>query len=95
MPSPNIPACQLRAGNRELYGAPLLVLANKQDQAGSVAACDVAEQMEIGSIQARPCNVQSVSSISGDGLKAAVQWLVERIRKSQRTELLRRKMLMS
>ncbi|GAB4822733.1 hypothetical protein N2152v2_009779 [Parachlorella kessleri] len=89
-------ACMDKAlGNRELYGAPLLVLANKQDVAGSVAACDVAEQLEIGSIEARPCNVQSVSAISGDGLKAAVQWLVERVRKSQRAELLRHKVLMT
>jgi hypothetical protein len=82
------------AGDSELYGAPLLVLANKQDLAGSVAACDVAEQLEISNIAARPCNVQSVSAITGDGLKAAVQWIVERVRKSQRAELLRRKVLM-
>ena len=70
------------------------MLANKQEVAGSVAASDVAEELEIGDIEARPVNVQSVSAVTGDGLKAAVQWVVETVRKSSRAELLRRKMLM-
>lgn len=80
---------------RDLLGAPLLVLANKQDVPVCIAASDIAVELNIGSLEGRACNVQSASSISGDGLKAAVQWIVESVAKSQRAELLRRTKLAS
>lgn len=83
------------AEQRDLLGAPLLVLANKQDVPVCIAASDIAVELNIGSLEGRACNVQSASSISGDGLKAAVQWIVESVAKSQRAELLRRTKLAS
>lgn len=87
------PACA-PAGDRDLYGAPLLVLANKHDCEGAASPAEVAEVFGVGKLpDARACSVQAVTARTGEGVKPAVQWLVEHIKKSQRPELIRRRML--
>ena len=78
-------------GNRDLHGAPLLVLANKQDAPGAVAAVELRERLGLGKFDSRVSDVQSCSALNGDGLKTAVDWLVDRAKRSQRAELLKRK----
>lgn len=81
-------------GDRDLYGAPLLVLANKQDVEGAASPAELAEAFGLGRLDGgRPCSVQAVTARTGEGVKPAVQWLVEHIKKSQRPELIRRRML--
>lgn len=76
-----------------LHCAPLLVLANKQDAPGAVAAIEMRERLGISRHDnGRAVNVQSASAIDGDGLTSGVEWLVDRIKKSHRLELLRRKL---
>ena len=81
----------MRAGRRALDGAPLLVLANKQDAPGALAAVEIKERLGLGRMSARACDVQPCSALNGDGLKAAAEWLVTRVRASRRGEVVRRK----
>lgn len=78
-------------GNGELHGAPVLVLANKQDAPGAVAAVELKERLGLGRFDSRPVDVQPCSAANGDGLKAAVDWLVNEAKHSKRAEVLRRK----
>jgi ADP-ribosylation factor related protein 1 len=80
------------AGSRELHGAPLLVAANKQDLPGAAPPAELAERLGVGSYDTRACSVQAMSARSGDGLRAAVQWLVGRTLRSPRADLLQRRM---
>ena len=126
-------------GDRDLYGTPLLVLANKQDCEGAAtpaggrrwwfhaaaatqphtpgrlvshADClsrgvlslplhthhthaEVADALGLGKLPdaSRAVNVLAVTAKTGEGVKPAMQWLVEAVRKSQRPELIRRKMV--
>ena len=38
------------------------------------------------------CRVQDVSALTGDGLRDGLQWLVDKIRKSDRAVLLRQRL---
>lgn len=81
-------------GDRDLYGAPLLVLANKQDVGGAASPGELADAFGLGRLDGgRACSVQAVTARTGEGVKPAVQWLVENMKKSQRPELIRRRML--
>ncbi|KAI7839059.1 hypothetical protein COHA_007201 [Chlorella ohadii] len=82
-------------GDRDLYGAPLLVLCNKHDCEGAASPAEVAEALGIGKLAdaGRATSVQAITAKTGEGVKPAVQWLVEHIKKSQRPELIRRRML--
>ena len=74
-----------------MYGAPLLVMANKQDAAGAVGAVELKERLGLGKAETRPSDVQACSALTGDGLQPAVDWLMGRVRRSKRAEALRRK----
>ena len=78
-------------GNRDLLGAPLLILANKQDSPGAVGAAELKERLGVGKFDTRPTDVQTCSALNGDGLKSAIDWLVESSKRSRRTELIRRR----
>lgn len=62
-----------------LFGASLLVLANKQDLPGALSDAAIAEALDLGSIKNRHWSVQSTSAVTGAGLEAALAWLVEDI----------------
>lgn len=79
------------AGSRDLHGAPLLVLANKQDAPGAVGAAELKERLGLGKFDSRPSDVQTCSALNGDGMKQAIDWLVETSKRSRRAELLRRR----
>jgi ADP-ribosylation factor related protein 1 len=81
----------LLAGSNELYGAPLLVLANKQEVPGALAAMELREHLGLGKFDSRPVDVRPVSATAGDGLRGGVTWIVERAKRSSRAELLRRR----
>lgn len=73
----------------ELTGAPLLVLANKQDLEGAANAQDVSEYYGLGRINNRAVKVVPVCAYTGQGLKEAVEWLAKEVRISPRTAQLR------
>ena len=67
------------------------MLANKQDSPGAVAAVEVKERLGLGRFDSRACDVQPCSAMNGDGLKAAMSWVVSRVKSSRRADLVRRK----
>lgn len=80
------------AGNIDLHGAPFLILGNKQDAVGAIAAVELKQRLGLGKVDSRAIDVQPCSALTGDGLQPAIDWLVHRVKQSQRTEVLRRSM---
>eukprot|EP00976_Prorocentrum_cordatum_P018752 380201-Prorocentrum_minimum.AAC.3 len=76
--------------SKDLKGAPVLVLANKMDlQTGQ----NVLEMEKvIGIAQAnrptRPCRSFQCSALTGDGVKDGIVWLVDSMRRSERSRQL-------
>ncbi|PON64687.1 Small GTP-binding domain containing protein [Parasponia andersonii] len=74
--------------HEDLQGAPLLVLANKQDLAESVSAEELARYLDLKKLDERVYMLEAVSSYDGLGIKEGVEWLVEVMERSMRTEML-------
>ena len=82
-------------GTRELFGAPLLVLANKQDKEGALPASEITQSLGLGKLDTRACRVQPVSMLNGNGIREAIRWLVEEIGESDRVLMLRKRAISS
>ena len=66
----------------ELKGAPLLVLANKQDNPGAVKAEDLTSSLALQSIAGeRPFIIQLANATTGTGLWEGLTWLVGELRR--------------
>ncbi|GMH43070.1 hypothetical protein BSKO_10992 [Bryopsis sp. KO-2023] len=76
-------------GSRELGGAPLLVLANKQDLNGVCDQDVVAEHFGVGKIGTTACRVVPVCALTGEGVRGAVDWLLDAVKRSSRTAVIR------
>ena len=72
-------------GSRELFGAPVLIVANKQDVAGAETSTELASHLGISSVDTRPCKVQDCCAHEGTGMAEGLQWLVQACRDSSRT----------
>ncbi|GBG66233.1 hypothetical protein CBR_g57836 [Chara braunii] len=77
--------------NDDLAGAPVLIVANKQDLSGAFSAEELAKRLGIKEVHDRPCAVKAISAYDGTGVREGVHWLVEAMRHSQRSELLRQR----
>lgn len=77
--------------SKDTAGAPLLVLANKQDAPRAVAGIEIKEHIGLNRYEHHVCDVQPCSAMTGDGLKQSIDWLIDRIKRSRRSEFLRRK----
>ncbi|XP_030448914.1 uncharacterized protein LOC115671478 [Syzygium oleosum] len=75
--------------NEDLQGAPLLILANKQDLAEAVSADELARYLDLKKLDKRVYMFEAVSAYDGLGIKESVEWLVEVMERSKRTEMLR------
>ncbi|KAK1325975.1 putative ADP-ribosylation factor [Acorus calamus] len=75
--------------HEDLQGAPLLILANKQDLTGAVSVEEVARYLDLKELDERLYMFEAVSAYDGMGIKGAVDWLVEVMERSKRTEALR------
>ncbi|GAY41199.1 hypothetical protein CUMW_057610 [Citrus unshiu] len=75
--------------NEDLQGAPLLILANKQDLPDAVSADELARYLDLKKLDERVCMFEAVSGYDGFGIKESVEWLVEVMERSKRTEMLR------
>lgn len=78
-------------GSRELFDAPLLVLANKQDAMGAWSATDVQENLGLGVLDSRPTNVMPASAVKGEGITESMRWLLPEIIRSSRASRLRQR----
>jgi ADP-ribosylation factor family len=66
--------------------------AKLQDLPSSMSEVEVAEELGLGKVSARPHRVQPVSATTGDGIASGLQWIVAAVKASPRLSLLRRKM---
>lgn len=74
----------------DLQGAPVLVLANKQDLPESVNAEELSRFLELKKQKSVQSRVQGISAHEGSGIQEGVLWLVESMRNNKRTEQLKR-----
>ncbi|CAL5071718.1 unnamed protein product [Urochloa decumbens] len=75
--------------HEDLQGAPVLIFANKQDSPAAVSEEELARHLHLKELDERPCMFQAGSAFDGTGIKHGVDWLVEEMERSKRTELLR------
>uniref|UniRef100_J3LPF7 Uncharacterized protein n=2 Tax=Oryza brachyantha TaxID=4533 RepID=J3LPF7_ORYBR len=75
--------------HEDLKGAPLLIFANKQDLAGVITDEELARYLHLKELDERPYMFQAVSAYDGRGIKSGIDWVVEQMERSKRTEVLR------
>ncbi|KAF8728888.1 hypothetical protein HU200_018183 [Digitaria exilis] len=75
--------------HEHLRGAPLLIVANKQDLPGVINDEELAKFLHLKELDERPYMFQAVSAYDGRGIKSAIDWLMEQMEKCKRTETLR------
>ncbi|KAH0458872.1 hypothetical protein IEQ34_011686 [Dendrobium chrysotoxum] len=75
--------------NDDLRGAPLLILANKQDLPEAVSSEELARYLDLKELGERLYLFEAVSAYDGMGIKYAIEWLVDAMERSKRTEMLR------
>lgn len=75
-------------GHKDLAGAPCLVIANKQDLSDATTQNEVMRALGVDKADypERPCRVIAASGTKGDGVREAVAWLVESIKRSDRAK---------
>ncbi|XP_039000143.1 ADP-ribosylation factor-like protein 2 [Hibiscus syriacus] len=73
----------------DLQGAPLLILANKQDLSEAVTAEELARYLDLKKLDERAYMFEAVSAFDGTGIKEGAEWLVKAMERSKRTEMLR------
>ncbi|XP_047967408.1 ADP-ribosylation factor-related protein 1-like [Salvia hispanica] len=74
--------------HEDLQGAPVLILANKQDLEEAVSTDELAQYLDINKLDGRDFKFQAVSAFDGSGIKEGVNWLVDAMQRSKRTETL-------
>lgn len=75
--------------HEDLQGAPLLVLANKQDLPEAESAEELSRYLDLKKLDERVYMFEAVSGYDGMGIKESVEWLVDIMERSKRTEILR------
>ncbi|CAJ1962398.1 unnamed protein product [Sphenostylis stenocarpa] len=75
--------------HEDLQGAPLLILANKQDLPEAVSAEELARYLDLKKLDERVYMFEAVSAYDGMGIRESTEWLVEVMERSKRTETLR------
>ncbi|XP_052147735.1 uncharacterized protein LOC127766663 isoform X1 [Oryza glaberrima] len=83
--------------HEDLKGAPLLIFANKQvllnffqqDLPGVITDEELARYLQLKELDERPYKFQAVSAYDGRGIKSGIDWVVEQMERSKRTEVLR------
>ncbi|KAJ0962684.1 hypothetical protein J5N97_027806 [Dioscorea zingiberensis] len=75
--------------HEDLRGAPLLILANKQDLPGAISAEELARYLDLKELDERLYMFEAISAYDGMGIKNSIEWLVEVMERSKRTETLR------
>lgn len=61
----------------ELRGAPVLVLANKQDLPNAMNELEIAQGLGLTDIKNRKWSLFKVSAVQGTGLEEGFGWLVD------------------
>ncbi|KAJ1563348.1 ADP-ribosylation factor protein 3, partial [Nowakowskiella sp. JEL0078] len=71
--------------NDSIEGVPVLMLANKQDVEGALGVHEIKETFNKIAVKlsARDSKVMSVSALTGDGVRDAVDWLYVRLQRNK------------
>eukprot|EP00249_Psilotum_nudum_P031928 c4692_g1_i1 orf=180-791(+) len=77
--------------HEDLVGAPLLILANKQDLDEAIPAEEIARYFDLKDLNGWQHMFQSVSAYDGSGIRDGVTWLVDAMKKSKRSDMLRQR----
>lgn len=75
--------------HEDLHGVPLLILANKQDHPDALKAEELSQCLDLKILDGRVHFFQSVSGYNGVGIKEAINWLVDALERSKRSDMLR------
>jgi ADP-ribosylation factor related protein 1 len=75
----------------KLAGAPVILMANKQDLSSARTPHDVADLLGFGRVDSRPTKIMPVCAYTGQGVKESMEWLVDMIKRSPRAAKLRLK----
>ncbi|KAG5375179.1 hypothetical protein IGI04_039775 [Brassica rapa subsp. trilocularis] len=75
--------------HEDLQGAPLLILANKQDLPNAVSAEELDRYLDLKKLDERVYMFEAASGYDGRGIKESIEWLVGVMERSKRTEALR------
>ncbi|KAL9237292.1 hypothetical protein vseg_011860 [Gypsophila vaccaria] len=75
--------------HHDLQGAPLLILANKQDLSSAESAEEVARYLDLKKLDERAYMFQGVSAYDSRGIRESVEWLIDAMDRSKRAEMLR------
>ncbi|KAI3985376.1 hypothetical protein MKX01_033690 [Papaver californicum] len=75
--------------HEDLQGAPLLIVANKQDLAGAVTVDELSRYLDLKELDEKQHMFEAVCAHDGTGVKEGIDWLVEVMQRSKRTERLR------
>ncbi|MBA0739520.1 hypothetical protein Gogos_012783 [Gossypium gossypioides] len=75
--------------HEDLLGAPLLILANKLDLSEALSAEELDQYLDLKKLDERVYMFEAASAFDGMGIKEGVEWLVEVMERSKRTETLR------
>lgn len=71
-------------GSEDLRGSAFLIYANKQDLPNALSLEEVRARLEIASFPDRAIRVQASSAVTGEGLMAGLEWMVEQVSKKAR-----------
>ncbi|XP_047338039.1 ADP-ribosylation factor-related protein 1-like [Impatiens glandulifera] len=74
--------------HEDLQGAPVLILANKQDTSEAATSEELGRYLDLKKLDERAYAFQAVSAYDGTGIKESIDWLVEVMERSKRTEML-------
>ncbi|KAM7274204.1 hypothetical protein ACFE04_028868 [Oxalis oulophora] len=75
--------------HEDLHGAPILILANKQDLPEAVTTEELGQFFGGKKLDERVHMFEAISAFDGLGIKGSMEWLVEVMERSKRTEMLR------
>ncbi|KAJ1638197.1 hypothetical protein T492DRAFT_585960, partial [Pavlovales sp. CCMP2436] len=76
-------AIQALVKHPDLFGVPILVLANKQDLHSAASTNEIDEHFGFGSLCTtnQKYRVVAVSAVSGDGIADGIAWMVETLKR--------------
>ncbi|XP_051142542.1 uncharacterized protein LOC127259327 isoform X2 [Andrographis paniculata] len=75
--------------HEDLQGAPLLILANKQDLQDALSTDELSRYLDLKKLDERLYTYQTISGYDGLGIKESINWLLDAMESSKRTERLR------
>ncbi|KDN46117.1 ARF/SAR superfamily protein [Tilletiaria anomala UBC 951] len=66
-------------GEERLAGATILVLANKQDIAGSMTSEQIRQSLALGDIKSHAWRIQPCSAVTGENLLTGLDWMIDNV----------------